>query len=143
MSRIIRPDSPARGRAKLLATIREALAPFDAPGLPSDARDRLAYVGLVLRELQHSTEQTAEAWERRGYWVKVDQFRREWSWVGEGAKAVLEPLLGKDLEASMAAARSLRPRFPPALGSPSRRSSSPWVGAYARLTTDTGMLRRL
>jgi hypothetical protein len=142
MSRIIRTESPARGRGKLLASVREALAPFDAPGLPPDARDRLAFVGLVLRELEHSTEQTAQAWERRGYWVKVDQFRREWAWVGQGAQAVLEPLLGKDLEASMAAARALRPRLPSVATSISRHRSTPWIGAYARLTTNTGTLRR-
>jgi hypothetical protein len=99
-------------------------------------------VGLVLRELEHSTEQTAQAWERRGYWVKVDQFRREWAWVGQGAQAVLDPLLGKDLEASMAAARALRPRLPSAAASTSRHQSTPWIGAYARLTTNTGTLRR-
>jgi hypothetical protein len=137
MSRIIRPGSPARARASLLATLRETLAEFDAPGLPSDARDRLAFVVLSLRELEQSTEQTAQAWERRGYWVKVEQFRREWGWAGHGARGILEPLREGDLEAAVQAAGALRHRLPGSAAPKPRHAPAPWAGAYARLTNES------
>ena len=40
-----------------------------------------------LRRLSNSVEETAHAWEERGYWTKADSFRREWAW--------LEPTLGE------------------------------------------------
>lgn len=136
MARIIRPDSPARARISLVVAVRAALADLDAASEPADVRDRLAYAGLALRELERSTERTAEAWERRGYWVKVDQFRREWSWVGQGAARILEPLLGGDLEGALAGATALRLRLPETASVDAQKASGmQWAGAFARLTS--------
>lgn len=137
MARIIRPDSPARARTSLVAAIRAALADLEAAGEPDDLRDRLAYAGVALRELERSTERTAEAWERRGYWLKVDQFRREWGWAGQGAAAILGCLLGDDPEGARAAASALLPRLPPASGVASPKAPAKrWAGAFARLKND-------
>jgi hypothetical protein len=137
MARIIRPDSPARARASIVATIGAALADLDAGGNPDDLRDRLAYAGLALRELERSTERTAEAWERRGYWLKVDQFRREWGWAGQAAAAILVSLLGDDLEGARAAASALLPRLPPApSGAHPKAPAKRWAGAFVRLRSD-------
>jgi hypothetical protein len=136
MARIIRPDSPARARISLVVAVRAALADLDAVSEPADVRDRLAYAGLALRELERSTERTAEAWERRGFWVKVDQFRREWSWVGQGAVRILEPLLGGDLEGALAGATALRLRLPETASVDAPKASGmQWAGAFARLTS--------
>jgi len=136
MVRIIRPDSPARARTSLVAGIHTALADLDAAANPDALGDRLAYAGLALRELQRSTERTADAWERRGYWLKADQFRREWGWAGHGAEAILTPLLRDDLPAAQAAASALLPRLQPApAASAPKISVKHWTGALARLKT--------
>ncbi len=134
MARIIRPDSPARARSSIVATVREALADPDRVADPDNLCDRLAYAGLALRELERSTEQTAEAWERRGYWLKADQFRREWRWAGQGAEAILAPLIKDDLEGARAAANDLLPRLPETSGM--KPIGTRWTGAYARLKGD-------
>jgi len=137
MARIIRPDSPARARTSLVAAIRAALADLDGVGDPDELRDRLAYAGLALRELELSTERTAEAWERRGYWLKVDQFRREWAWAGQGAAAILSPLLQGDLRGARVAANAMLPRLPLVRVAPGPVSSATrWAGAFARLKGD-------
>jgi hypothetical protein len=57
----------------------------------------LACVCESLRRLSSSVEETAHAWEERGYWTKADSFRREWAWVGptlrefEAAGEVADP----------------------------------------------------
>ena len=93
-------------------------------------------IGIIgaLRELQRSTERTAEAWERRGYWLKADQFRREWGWAGQGAEAILTPLLEGGLEGARAAACAVLPHLPEA--STAKPSAARWAGAYARLKAD-------
>jgi hypothetical protein len=137
MARIIRPDSPARARTSIVAGICTALADLDAPGNPDDLGDRLAYAGLALRELGRSTERTADAWERRGYWLKADQFRREWGWAAQGADAILTPLLQDDLPSAQAAASALLPRLQavPNASAP-RISAIHWAGALTRLKAD-------
>jgi hypothetical protein len=137
MARIIRPDSPARARASLVAAIRAALADVGAGGDPDEVRDRLAYAGLALRELERSTERTAQAWERRGYWLKVDRFRREWSWAGQGAAAIVVRLVEGDLEGAQSAAGALIPRLPPVSGAVSPKAPAKrWAGAFARLQSE-------
>jgi hypothetical protein len=132
MSRVIRPDSPARMRASILDSVRVTLAALEQ-GTQAEQRDRLAFLVLALRQLQASTEQTAEAWERRSYWVKVDQFRRAWSWVAQGAQAVAEPLLRGEAELARKAAQGLEPHMPPSRSARARDLTALWTGAYARL----------
>jgi len=141
MSRIVRPDSPARMRASILEAVRVTLAALDL-GTHAEQRDRLAFLVLALRQLQASVEQTAEAWERRSYWVKVEQFRRAWSWVGQGAQAVGDPLLRGDAGLAQKAARALEVRLPPARPTRARDLAALWTGAYARLAEQTELGRK-
>jgi len=142
MARIIRPDSPARARTSIVAAIRAALADVDPAGNPEDLRDRLAFAGLALRELERSIMRTAEAWERRGYWLKADQFRREWGWAGQGAEAILRPLLQDDLAAAQSAARAHLLRLPAAPDAGVRKAGAKrWAGAFVRLKSDPRALQ--
>jgi hypothetical protein len=137
MARIIRPDSPARARSALVAALSTALADLDGERDPADVRDRLAYAGLVLRELERSTERTAEAWENRGYWLKADQFRRDWKWAAESAAAILGPLLEEDLSAAQAAALALLARLSEASDAPAPKGpAKAWAGAFERVKND-------
>ena len=136
MARIIRSGSPARERLLIVATLRDTLTDLDAAGGPDGVRDRLAYAGLALRELERSVERTIEAWERRGYWLKADQFRRDWGWAGKGGESILAPLLRGEVETARRAAGGLLPRLlvsAEAIGAASRSDGQPWKGAYDRL----------
>jgi hypothetical protein len=120
-----------------MATIAAALADLDSVSTRQSVRDRLAYAVLALREVERSIERTADAWERRGYWLKVDQFRREWAWAGQGAADILGPLLDDDLPAAKTAARALLQRLGQLASTGSRkRHADPWIGAFARLKAD-------
>lgn len=142
MARIIRPDSPARARTSIVAAIRTALADLDPAGNPEDLRDRLAFAGLALRELERSIVRTAEAWESRGYWLKADQFRREWGWAGQGAEAILKPLLQDDMAAAYGAASGLLLRLPAAPNAGARKAVvRRWAGAFVRLKADPRALQ--
>jgi hypothetical protein len=139
MARIIRSGSPARERLSIVAALRGALTDLEAAGGPDSVRDRLAYAGLALRELENSVERTIEAWERRGYWLKADQFRRDWGWAGRGAESILAPLLRGEVETARRAASRLLPHLPTsteAARAARRSGEEPWKGAYARLRHD-------
>ena len=43
----------------------------------------IAFIVLSLMEIERTIAQTTAPWEKREYWVKADQFRSEWKWVGE------------------------------------------------------------
>ncbi len=82
MPRVIRPQSPATTRQAALRQIRAALQPSAVgPARPLGERERLLSVCEQLSLVAASVEETALAWEQRGYWAKADGFRREWLWV--------------------------------------------------------------
>jgi hypothetical protein len=93
VGRVIRTESGARRRQRLMRSMASVLR-YSADHNPSEAeqQDLLAYVGLALREIVNSVNQSAEAWEKRGYWVKADRFREEWRWAGEAHRAAARAL---------------------------------------------------
>ena len=82
MTRVVRPQSPATTRHDALRQIRAALQPTLAgSSAHMGERDRLLLVCEQLSLVAASVEETAHAWEERGYWAKADRFRRDWLWV--------------------------------------------------------------
>jgi hypothetical protein len=97
LSRLHRPAGPSRQRDECLGRIRSALqAAPSGPHSVTTERDRLAFLLEQLQSVADSVEQTATAWEERGYWVKADQFRQSWSWVASTRDAVGEVVLNGD-----------------------------------------------
>jgi hypothetical protein len=133
MSRVIRPDSPSRLRAALLDSVRFTLPALGTAETETQLRDRLAFILLALRQVQASIEPTAEAWERRAYWVKADQFRRSWAWVGASADSMLKSVLAGDLGAARGLALAIEPHLPPSRATKARDLSGLWAGCSQRL----------
>lgn len=131
MSRVIRPDSPSRLRNSILASVRSTLPVLGEASTDAMLRDRLAFIVLALRQVQASIEPTAEAWERRSYWVKADQFRRSWAWLAPRAEALLAVLRSGDLASARMMAMELEGLLPSS-GKP-RDASALWPGCFDRL----------
>lgn len=106
---------------------------LDTAGSDAQLRDRLAFILLALRQVQASIEPTAEAWERRAYWVKADQFRRSWAWAGTSGDAILKAVEAGDLGAACRHALSIQPHLPLSRTAKARDLSSVWAGCYQRL----------
>ena len=96
----------------------------------SGMQDLTAFVIMALSEINASVARTAEAWEKRGYWLKADRFVHQWSWVSR-AKHDLDTALS---EADVAGIAQAFARLAPHLAqvaSPRRLPSEPpWEGAW-------------
>jgi len=89
MSRVINSDSPGQNRNKLLKLLSSTIAVMNQSKFSQiELNDVIAFITLSLMEIEKTILQTTAPWEKREYWVKADQFRSEWSWVGE-IKAML------------------------------------------------------
>ena len=73
----------------------------------AEQRDLLAYMALVLLDIEQSVVQAAAAWEKRGYWIKADQFRRQWEWVARGREGLDKALSAGDLASAVDAVARL------------------------------------
>jgi hypothetical protein len=132
MARVIRTEPATRTRAQVLQGASQALVGL-APDLPlEEARERLAFLALCLAEVQRSLEETIEAWEKRGYWVKADRFRAEWHWVEEALTRVTPALRSGELGAGFEAAGQLDGRLPPPRPTRSQDREPVWKGSWER-----------
>lgn len=133
MSRVIRPQSAARIRSKLLQSLAHAIAADHENELAkSERRDVLTFVVQILEEIASSVSATTGTWEKRGYWVKADRFMLEWSWV----TAVREPLIRALEQSEMPSPTVLYRGFNRHLSEievPARmQRTKPWAGAWSQ-----------
>jgi hypothetical protein len=132
VSRVVRAEAAKRVRERHLAAAGLALEGLERADLDAEERrDRLAFVSLTLAEVQRSVEQTAEAWEKRGYWVKADRFRADWAWL-PGPLRELDEILASE---HLAAAPRILPRLGghiPQASARLRASGALWHGAWDR-----------
>ncbi len=131
MSRVVRTESATRTRERLTQVIALALRGLLEGDLgDGQLRDRLAFTALALDEIASSANDTCSAWEKRGYWVKADRFRAEWSWVEQPRRELREALQAGDIPAAAARAVGLLVRLA-SIHIPARlQASRPWENAW-------------
>lgn len=138
MSRIINTaGSPQTQRNRLRRTIAEALnmlmrkTEFDA-----ESKDLTATMVLALRGIAESVEQTTEAWEKRDYYMKAEEFRREWAWVAPMERMIRTALLEGQVASLPPLFVQLMARFQDITITKQTRDKSVWEGAFQKLTVE-------
>jgi hypothetical protein len=134
LSRIIKLESAGKDRNQLVKGAALALRELMQQPEPGDqARDLAAFIALALEEIAGTIDNSVEAWEKRGYWVKADRFRMDWRWSGQlGGKmrsAVLADDWGEIAGTGVQIAQKLMDVKLPQRS----RLGTPWVGAYKAL----------
>ncbi len=134
MGRIVHTQSPARIRNYHRRTIAELLRHLSQkPQVDEEAKDMAALLVYSLREIGQVNERSAQAWERRDYWLKADRFRREWAWVGQMAEDLEDVLRHQAWDLLPRLLMDLLPRFADIKVTRLTRSPDLWRGAYDRL----------
>lgn len=133
MSRVIRSQSAARIRRKLLQSLAHAIAADHEGELSkSERRDVLAFVVQILEEIASSVSATTGAWEKRGYWVKADRFMMEWSWVTALREPLARALEQSEMPSHNVLYRELI-RHVSGVETPVRtQQTKPWAGAWSQ-----------
>ncbi len=136
MSRLIKTDTVGKTRTHLtkavMITLRELAAKKQ---VDDEARDMAAFLALALYAIYDTIDESVKAWEKRDYWMKADQFRRDWAWSGALAQKAREAALLND----WGELAQLMPEIAAKLGSvklpKSNTIGKPWTGALAELKT--------
>lgn len=134
MSRLIKTDTAGKQRTQLtkavMITIRELAVKQQ---VDDEARDMAAFLSLALSAIHNTIDESVKAWEKRDYWMKADQFRRDWAWAGVMAGKTREAALLNDWgELAL-----LMPEIAKRLGAvklpKSNTLGKPWTGALVEL----------
>ncbi len=87
----------------------------------------------LLTEIKATVDESAAAWEKRGYWMKVERFVRDYEWIPEAA-ANLDDVIRHDAwDLLPELLAGLSPRFDDIHIKTMTRKPTEWRGAYSRL----------
>lgn len=134
MSRVIRTESAASQRKRLMQGLALALRRgLDGDVGGDEQKDLFAFMMLTLDQIQTSVDRTAQAWEKRGYWLKADRFRLDWEWSLSCFQVLERSLNDQDWEH----ARESVPNMMQAamhVKVPKRlKHARPWIGAWDKV----------
>ena len=138
MSRIVRIDGPGKVRSQLMRTAAEMIRRLgQKPEVDEDARDMVALLVYCFRQIDEGLDETVLAWEKRNYWIKVEQFRARWDWAGRAAECLEQIVWNGDWDVLPVTLVELLPRFGDIKVVKFTRNPSMWRGAYQRLLQET------
>ena len=81
LSRVISTESASKERTLLTRAVVLALKELMRQSeITLLTYDLAAFISMAMKEISDSVEVSVAAWEKRGYWVKADRYRMEWSW---------------------------------------------------------------
>jgi hypothetical protein len=131
VSRIINPDSAGKERSHLSRSIVLAVRELAMQSEPGrDTRDLAAFIALALEKIAETIDISVAAWEKRGYWVKADKFRMEWSWAAPLADKMHSGLKTEDWTVVAQTAARAAQKLGKITVAPGNRIGKPWVGAW-------------
>jgi hypothetical protein len=133
VSRVINPENAGRNRTRLMQWIALACAHLMKERSLDTRADALAFIVVALEEIAAGVDTTSAAWEKRDYWLKADQFRRQWEWTGRSGQRLRAAIERKNASEAMAAMADLAPRLA-GVALPKRLPKEPpWQGAHEKL----------
>lgn len=134
MSRVITPDSPGKLRRQLMRTSAEIIRRLSLKHKVDDeARDMAALLVYCFREIDAGIDESVRAWEKRDYWVKAEQFRLRWAWVGKAADDLHQIIMTDEWDRLPPTLIKLLPEFRDIKISKFTRKPTLWQGSYKRL----------
>ncbi|RME89124.1 MAG: hypothetical protein D6770_05305 [Anaerolineae bacterium] len=134
MSRIIKTETAGKDRTRLTRAVVAALRELTKQTEPGpEALDLAAFIALALETIAATIDPSVAAWEKRGYWLKADRFRRDWAWSGKMGAAMRQAVLDEDWPRIAILAAQIATRLSNVNVSPNHRMGTPWKGAYRKL----------
>jgi hypothetical protein len=138
LGRVINPETAGKERTQLSRAIVLALRELMQQPEPNNtSRDLAAFMALALETIDGTIDSSVTAWEKRGYWVKADQFRMEWAWAGQTGRALRQAVLTENWDAVAQNAVKVAQKLSDIKLPQRNRLGEPWQGAYHQLKQQT------
>ncbi len=135
MSRITHIDgTPTQQRNAIRRSIAEILRRMmEKKAVDDETKDMLAFIVVGLRGMNDSIDSSATAWEKRDYYIKADQLRREWLWLPDTADRLEAILRSNDWATAPIELAGLAARFSDVKVATFTKSPALWQGAHKKL----------
>lgn len=138
MGRLIKLESAGKQRTQLVRLLAQATQAITQATIGETERlDLLAFIILTLEAIQATIDPSVQAWEKRGYWVKADQFRQEWAWTGRFSAEMRRAVSRRDWSEALQTVSKIQDKLSPVKLPERQRLEKPWAGAWERLDNST------
>jgi hypothetical protein len=131
---VINTDSTGKQRNQTMRTVAEILRRLSQKQVVDDeVRNMTAMLVYCLREIEAGIEQSATAWEKRDYWVKSEELRQRWMWVGDMADQLRSMIYTEQWTLLPPMMLKLLPRVADIKITKMTRDVTLWDGVYDKL----------
>lgn len=134
MGRLIKTGSAGKDRVILekgiVIALRELVKQSD---LDQNTYDLVSFITLSLLSIGDTVDESVAAWEKRGYWIKADRYRLEWSWAAKMGEDLQKALLKEDWGSVANLSAQVSQKLTRVKVSHKHRLGSPWTGAWEKL----------
>ena len=131
---VINTDSTGKQRNQTMRTVAEILRRLSQKQVVDDeVRNMTAMLVYCLREVEAGIDQSATAWEKRDYWVKSEELRQRWMWVGDMADQLRSMIYSEQWTLLPPIMLKLLPRVADIKITKMTRDISLWDGVYDKL----------
>jgi hypothetical protein len=135
VSRVYKAESSSTERNRLSRAIVLALRELMSQTEPDESsRDLAAFISLALAEIFKSIDSSVTAWEKRGYWVKADRFRRDWEWTQSCSEKIKTGVLTDNWAAIALSVAQVGEKLIKVKLAKNNRIGTPWIGAWKKLS---------
>jgi hypothetical protein len=136
LTRLIKTGSAGKDRILLEKGIVLAIRELARqPGMNEVTRDLLAYIALSLLSIGETIDASVAAWEKRGYWVKADHYRMEWTWASRFGDEMKQAILMEDWAEVARITGQVTQKLSKVKIAQRNRMGTPWMGTYRKLTS--------
>lgn len=137
MGRVINPESAGKQRNQLLRTIAEVLRHLGQKQVVDDeAKDMISLLVYCFREIDEGIEASAEAWEKRDYYLKAEELRTRWGWAGRMADELQHVVFAEKWDALPAYVLKILPYVSDVKVTKMTRGSDEWFGRHQQLLAE-------
>lgn len=131
---VINTDSTGKQRNQIMRTVAEILRRLSQKQVVDDeVRNMTAMLVYLFREIEAGIDQSATAWEKRDYWVKSEELRQRWMWVGDMADQLRSMIYNEQWTLLPPIMLKLLPKVADIKITKMTRSESMWDGVYDKL----------
>jgi hypothetical protein len=137
MGRVINTNDPGKRRSHFMRTVAEILRLLaQKRDVDDEVKDMLATIVFRLRDVYATIEESVQAWEKRNYWKKADDFQDKWYWIMPINQQITRVLKEERWEELPTIIAKLLPHFSDIEINKSMRDASDWAGNYERFTQE-------
>ena len=134
MGRYINNETGGKERNRLTKGIVISIRGLMKQQQPDNtSRDLAAFIAIALLQVHASIDESVAAWEKKGYWVKADRYRRDWEWTLNYGNKMKQAVLMDDWAAIAVTSAQVAQKLITIKVSDKHRLGTPWVGALKLL----------